>query len=170
LRRITDRGAHLLSRREIAPETGCWNWTGYLDPEGYGRVNWTDRSDVLVHRWAWRLWRGGLYGLHVLHRCDNRACFNPDHLYLGTQAENARDAIERGEMTPPDWRARRNTARGERHGFAKLTEAQARAILTDPRPAARVAPEYGVCAETIRRIRAGAAWRHLRPEPESPDT
>ena len=72
-----------------------------------------------VHRVAWALFRGPIpKGMCVLHYCDNRPCCNPDHLYLGTNANNTADMLARGRES-----------RGERSGQAKLTETQARDIL-----------------------------------------
>lgn len=75
----------------------CWPWTGCVHPKGYGRfVNEKAKADW-AHRCAWRLWRGEIpKGLLVLHKCDNPGCINPDHLYLGTDADNARDRDARG--------------------------------------------------------------------------
>lgn len=74
----------------------CWWWTGALDGQGYGRVR---RDKVLhpAHRLAWIDANGPIPdGLYVCHRCDNRKCVRPDHLFLGTAKDNTQDMIAKG--------------------------------------------------------------------------
>ena len=84
----------LLAKRQIDPDTGCWLWQGRRDKRGYGRITISHR------RWSVHRLAAHLYldldpdsGLHVLHRCDHPPCFRPDHLYLGTNADNVRDRM-----------------------------------------------------------------------------
>jgi HNH endonuclease len=71
----------------------CWQWMKHIDGEGYGRaLPRNKKHSVLAHRSAWLLVNGRIpKGLHVLHRCDNPACCNPSHLFLGTHQDNMRD-------------------------------------------------------------------------------
>lgn len=77
----------------------CWEWTGYTHPKsGYGILNlrFIARDERYTHRISWILKNGKIpNGLHVLHKCDNRICVRPEHLYLGTQTDNNRDRDER---------------------------------------------------------------------------
>ena len=75
---------------------GCIEWTGAANQYGYGRRQWKGRV-VYVHRLAYEQAHGPIPpGLFVLHRCDNPPCYNPDHLFLGTQRDNLQDMSRKG--------------------------------------------------------------------------
>lgn len=76
---------------------GCWEWQGYRMPKGYGQVGIGHSGLILAHRLAWELTHGPVpTDLFVLHHCDNPPCCNPDHLWLGTKADNNRDMAQKG--------------------------------------------------------------------------
>jgi hypothetical protein len=83
----------------VTDALGCWIWQGNRDRKGYGRISVKGRT-TSTHRLAYRLAHGGDIpdGLVVRHRCDNPPCVNPDHLEIGTPADNSRDMVERGRM------------------------------------------------------------------------
>ena len=133
------------------PDNGCWVWKGSLANKGYGRL-YHNGENVFAHRFSWRLYNGPINNdLCVLHRCDNRACVNPDHLFLGTDADNCRDRHQKGRTV---------NVRGERHGRRKLTEQQVKAIRRSKKPGVQLARLYGVSDTTISKIRNRLKWTH----------
>ena len=135
----------------------CWEWTGTRMPAGYGNLGWRNvegRYKIwLAHRLAWEASFGSIpRGNLVLHDCDNPPCCNPKHLHLGDKKTNAREAIDRGLLTP---------LRGEKSGAAKLTETQVLEIRTDPAPHRVLAKKYGVGKTIIGSIKNRKKWKHL---------
>ena len=78
----------------------CWDWTGPKNYSGYGYINFNYRTGVKrAHRISWIAYKGQIPAkLHVLHKCDNRSCTNPDHLFLGTHQDNMRDMVQKGRL------------------------------------------------------------------------
>ena len=152
LRCVTDEDRFWAS---VYKSDGCWLWTGHVNGSGYGLIRWRGRQS-LAHRISFELHRGPVpLGLFVLHRCDEPPCVNPDHLYVGTKADNARDMMERGRDFRPHMA-------GETNGTARLTNAQAaqiRRLRPRGRAAHAMAAELGVHVATIRRVVAGQTYR-----------
>ena len=123
----------------------CWPWQAGADPRGYGRFFHDGRLDW-AHRVAYEtLWgAGSAQGWQIRHRCDNPPCCNPRHLLRGTHADNMNDA-----------KVRRKSARGERHGSSKLTDAQVLMIRASELPPSTLAKMFKVTTVTIWRIRKG---------------
>jgi hypothetical protein len=91
--------AERLARDSTLIEGGdCIEWTASLRPDGYGQVRWEGRARA-VHRLAWIAAHGAIPpGMGVLHKCDNPACLNVAHLFLGTQSENMADKVAKGRQ------------------------------------------------------------------------
>jgi hypothetical protein len=76
---------------KVITEDGCWNWTKSRISNKYGKFS-IGKKNIYAHRHAWFLVNGEIPdGLFVCHKCDNMLCINPDHLFLGTAQDNARD-------------------------------------------------------------------------------
>jgi hypothetical protein len=131
-------------------ECGCWAWLGTLYWTGHGMLSLRGKVTG-AHRFSWALHRGPIPpGKSVLHHCDVACCVNPDHLYLGTQADNIRDR-----------NARKRSAVGERVGSSKLTECDVREILKSSEPQRVLAQRFQVSTSTIRGVRSGKWWRRV---------
>jgi hypothetical protein len=139
--------------RKIEPEpmTGCWLWTGSCKKtSGYGDVR-IGYKNVLAHRMSYAIHRGEIPdGQCVLHKCDNRSCVNPGHLFLGTYKDNAEDRERKG---------RGNQLSGEAHPRAKLTLLDVAEIRASSAPSRALGRKFGVDKAIIQRIRKGEIWR-----------
>lgn len=148
-------------RARTTDSGGCWEWDGCVQSNGYARVR-IGGVTRNAHRVAKELATGRPIqtGMDVCHRCDNRRCINPAHLFIGTRADNMRDCVAKGRQA----RGLRLSVlrRGERAPRAKLNWPQVRAIRAAAKTGARpqdLAVLYGVDASTIWLIRRYATWK-----------
>ncbi len=146
-------GARTVPAYEVV-EAGCWEWRRNCDTRGYGKLRVSGGAQVGVHRLSYEYVHGPIAdpSLCVLHRCDNPPCFNPDHLFLGTRAENIADMDAKG---------RRVSLSGSRNGRAKLTGADAAAIRAEHAAGVRavdLARRYSVGKSAIHDILSGRKW------------
>jgi hypothetical protein len=143
----------------------CWEWQGSVGNHGYG--NWSyslfgDKRKHTAHRATYALFNGSEASQQVNHRCGNRRCCNPGHLYDGSQKENNRDAKAHGTFSPPP------RLEGEAHGMALLNAEQVAHIKWAVSAGRRginqeLAVHYGVHYSTISIIKRGVKWPGVRP-------
>jgi len=123
----------------------CWPWTSTLWNTGYGQF--FAKTQMTAHRVSWELAHGqiGDPDLFVCHKCDNRRCVNPAHLFLGTQADNLRDCKAKGR-----------NSHGETHGTAKLKDGDAIKIrflfFSGARNKGQIAKLFDICDKTVYEV------------------
>jgi hypothetical protein len=137
-------------------DNGCWNWT-LGKSKGYGAINYMGRVWA-AHRVAYELAKGPIpAGLSVCHSCDNPACINPNHLFVGTHRDNMLDKERKG-------RANHVGARGVRNANSILTEkdviAMRQAYVRGVR-AADIAARFGMARSAVNDVVNGRSWQHL---------
>jgi len=137
------------------PNSGCWLWAAAYQLNGYGQFRFNGLHQM-AHRVSWQLFRGNIpAGMHVLHDCDTPACVNPDHLFLGTHADNMADMKDKRRHPG-------GGVRGSRHPDAKLTESDVVAIRnTVGLSTYKLGAIYGVDHSTIWEILKRKKWRHV---------
>lgn len=146
---------------KVAKSDGCWEWTGSRDKKGYGFIGTGGKvGNAYAHRVSFELANEEIpAGMHILHSCDNPSCVRPDHLSLGTHADNMRDMSQKG-------RASKHSSErvGELNGNHRLTADQVMAIrqrVADGASRKQLARELGVSKTLISLIQKGVTWKHL---------
>ena len=150
----TDPISSFHTKYVVDATTGCWVWQKAPIPRG-GYGAFTHRPSgfrvARAHRAAWQLLVGPLPPTSdVLHKCDNRLCVNPAHLFLGDQSSNMADKVSKGRQN-----------RGVTHGAAKLTEEDVRAIRIGGECGKNLALRFGVSHATICDIQKYRSWTHI---------
>lgn len=140
---------------DSSSEDGCWNWTASVAGKGYGQIKLPGtRRQAYAHRLSYEFHNGPIpQGLMVLHRCDNPRCVRPDHLFLGTGADNLGDMAAKGRHLY-----------GERNSKHRLTERQVHTIFDLSGAGlsqAKIAKEVGIGQPQVGRILRGERWHHV---------
>jgi len=146
-------------------EDGCWISRYSVASHGYAQIGWSipgapgKSAMVLAHRAAW-VYRNGQVplGMTIDHLCKAKRCVNPEHLFLGTAGDNARDAAQKGR-----------TLSGEDNGHSRLTEDSVRAIrslyATGDYTQRQLARQFHVGRSTVKHILDRRTWRHIQDDP-----
>lgn len=141
---------------------GCWRWMGSIKsrknrPQSEWHGQWRNEAGEieLTHRASWRLRVGEIpRDALVLHRCDNPRCVNPEHLFIGTQADNVADMWDKG-------RARQGKPEGSSHGMSKLTEELVREIRASKENGPAIARRLSISTSQVYDIRNRRSWKHI---------
>lgn len=135
----------------MGAKDSCWEWTGALDHNGYGKFN-VNKKIRIASRVAWEIIHGETE-LHVLHKCDNSKCCNPSHLFPGTHKQNMQDASQKKRLS---------TQKG-RKWVRKMDWNKAQALRlrkkTMNTPILQLARMYDIAPKHVRDILAGKSWR-----------
>ena len=145
---------------KVEKTNGCWKWQAGKNEAGYGTFMF-QRKNVYAHRESYEIHFGPIPpGMCVLHKCDNPSCVNPGHLFLGTNADNTADMLEKGRWRQPA----RNPRRGEKHPMSKLTWKQVdemrRLYATGEHRQIDLARQYGISTTNTCDIIHNRTWVH----------
>lgn len=131
----------------------CWDWLGGFFSAGYGYFRWEGKSR-LAHRYAYIAKHGPIpEGLLVRHSCDRHPCVNPNHLLLGTPADNMQDCVDRGRRP-----------QGEKHAASKVSEddiREIRRLATSGVSYAELGRRYSMTGRNISSIVTRKTWKHV---------
>ncbi|TPJ86985.1 MULTISPECIES: HNH endonuclease signature motif containing protein [unclassified Mesorhizobium] len=139
----------------VDEETGCWNWTGEVKPNGYGVISKKvkgKRHRFYAHRFSAEHVAGKDVpaDMDACHECDNRRCVNPDHLFVGTRKKNMEDCVAKGRQ-----------AKGDMLPQTVLTEEQVQSIRADDRDYETIADAFGVGCSSVSNIKNLKEWSWL---------
>ncbi len=144
----------------------CWNWSGARSGSGYGQF-WDGERNIPAHWFL--LDERPPKGCEACHRCDNKLCVRPSHIFIGTRSDNVRDCVSKGRLRPQNGHKamlRVRNYNGSLNPQSKLTEGQVKEIrFTEQRHGvgAELARAYGVSQTVISGIRRGTRWNHATP-------
>lgn len=138
---------------KVNPGNGCHEFTAQKNASGYGVIS-IDGKQGLAHRVSWVAHNGAIpCGLHVLHKCDNPKCVNPEHLFLGTNRDNVDDKIAKGRLPRAD---------GEYNNRSKLNSFQVKVIRRmlgfESMTYKEISSIFGVSIQNIYQIKIGRSW------------
>lgn len=140
----------------------CWEWMGTPRDNGYCRTTYK-RASWYVHRLSYASFIGVIpNGYDVCHKCDNRRCCNPNHLFIGTRRDNMQDAVKKNRVAKGDIISIH--IRGEKCHMAKLTDLEVleiRRLNMDGENTSSISKKFNITTDNIRRIIRRDTWRHI---------
>ena len=148
-------------RIEIIPFSDCWYWAGSKNNHGYGvlsvynKNNWRIKKDYAAHRLSFELHKGiSNKSLLVCHHCDNKLCVNPEHLFLGTPADNMLDKVKKNRQSRRSFKESK---------YAKLSVEKVAFIreLFQKNPKysiAELSKQFGVSTSLLYKVKKGERW------------
>ena len=153
VRTIEKTEAAFWSRVDKGAGDACWLWKAGVNQRGYGVIRVRGRN-TYAHRFVHELTQGAPLGdVWVLHRCDTPRCVNPNHHFFGDARDNKADCVAKGRH-----------ARGQRLPFSKLNAEAVREIRSSSLSAVVLAAKFNVHKNSIKNVRSGATWQHVRDE------
>lgn len=141
--------ARFWSKVDVKHKSKCWEWKASLR-NGYGKLIYRYKT-ISAHRIAWQLTHGEIGDYHVLHKCDNPLCCNPNHLFLGTNKDNVDDMIKK-----------RRHPYGEKVGSSKLKESDVIDIIKSEDTYKEISEKYNISRSYVSDIKARRYWKHLQ--------
>lgn len=134
---------------KVKKTDGCWEWTGYRTRKGYGEVYIRGEGSRRAHRVSYQLHHGTVpKSMQILHRCDNPPCVNPDHLFLGTAADNTRDMLEKGRFKSAKLSDREVLEIRRKYASGETQDA--------------IAKEFHIDQTNVSQIVLGKTWKNLQ--------
>lgn len=128
----------------------CWTWIAGMARGGYGRF-YVGGKAMRAHRYSWMFYIGPIPdGMYICHTCDNRACVNPEHLFIGTAADNSADMKRKGRSQA-----------GENNGRDKLTNSDVLDIRASSQHYKTLCKRFDVSYSTIHKIKRRVTWTHI---------
>lgn len=166
---VIDLATRFWAKVSRGASSECWEWNG-ATVSGYGFITLTSqRRQEYAHRVAWKLTYGEIEnGMLVCHKCDNRKCCNPNHLFLGTFKDNTQDMLNKGrsawQINPPPQKVKLGQAKGERIGQHKLSESSIvliRQLYREGTTQAALSRQFKVSPSAICRAISKFTWKHI---------